>query len=269
MKKFGCIFVFSFAVIIITAEANFWHTYWKEKEGTMEKYMLASRLKVPTVKEVTENPYIYRYHHELCSEKGLIDEKGRLSRRYLYLQAVYRANLEAYLLETLDIKELDEKLRNSSLNFVCPKPENQDLYQRESSMGLRYICLRNNLYIEYLDKRQLNILEHHLIRGREVVTEELKALVKETYGEVIRVRNPRDWDAQGSFLYAGTQGRKPEIPNQALVLEISNAMEYDGSGNLISEDHMREKCEYLEQVKAEKEKEYSEILGKEVYILLE
>ena len=53
------------------------------------------------------------------------------------------------------------------------------------------------------------------------------------------------------------------------MLGISNAMEYDGSGNLISEDHMREKCEYLEQVKAEKEKEYSEILGKEVYILLE
>lgn len=284
--KRGKICMLGLAVIIAAAaEVYFERMYreeedgacWKrrnvqsnlEKEEAMEQYMLANSLKVPTVKEVTENPYIYRYHHELCREKGLMGDGEQLSNRYLYLQAIYRANLDAYLLETLDIKELDEKLGNSSLGFSSTKPENQDLYEKESTMNLKYICLRNNLYIEFLKKEQLNILKHQLESGKEVVTKELKEMVKETLTEVIRVRNPRDWDGKEPFLYAGTRGRKPEIPNQALVLKISNVMEYDGAGKLISEEHMREKCEYLEQVKASKEKEYSEILDMEVYILLE
>ena len=35
---------------------------------------------VPTPKEVWENPYIYRYNHKLCKEKGLIKgEKNRIN----------------------------------------------------------------------------------------------------------------------------------------------------------------------------------------------
>lgn len=241
----------------------------KSEEEDMSEYALAECLIVPTLEEVSENPYIYRYNHELCKEKGLMGEGGRLSRHYLCMQAVYRANLDAYLLDVLDLRRLDEELKDSSLGFACPEPEHQNLYKKESTMDLKYICLRNNLYIEYLDKDQLSLLKRQLESGREAVSDEIQKMVKETYREVLRVRKPGDWNDTEGFLYAQAQGRKPEIPNQALVLEIANAMVYDAAGNLLSDDHMKEKCEYLDRVKLEKEKEYSEILGTEVYILVE
>lgn len=240
-----------------------------QKEGRdMSQYQNIAMLKVPTVEEVSDNPYVYRYNHELAKEKDLID-RDRLSDYYLCLQAIYRANLDAYLLEELDIKKLDEKLKDSHLGFVSHKPEDKDLYEKESTMGLKFIYLRNSLYIEYLNEEYLEMLERQLKEGKGIVTSELKAMVKETYPEVIKVRDSENWKEQRSFLYSGIQGRKPEIPNQALVLEIANAWEYDLSGNLLSENNMREKCSYLDKVKIEKEREYSEILGTEVYIFLE
>ncbi len=240
----------------------------KSEEEEMGKYALEDRLRIPSVEEVSENPYIYRYNHELCKEKGLLKD-GRLSHRYLCMQAVYRANLDAYLLKKLDIRQLDEELRSSGLGFAGPEPENRNLYERESAMDLEYICLRNNLYIEYLGKEQLNLLERQLETGGEAVTHELQSMTEETYREVIRVRNPKDRGEAGEFFYAGTKGKRPEIPSGALVLEIANAMEYDEAGNLLRDEHMREKYEYLEKVRLRKEKEYSEILGTEVYILVE
>lgn len=240
-----------------------------KEEGMESKYPceLAGKLKVPSLKEVSDNPYIYRYNHELCEAKGL--SKGdRLSRRYLCMQAVYRANLDAYLLDVLNLKELDEELRNSILGFARRKTKDRDLYERESTMGLEFIYLRNNLYIEYLKEDELKLLADQLKNGKAAVTDELKDMVKETCREVVRVRNPKDWKDESRFLYSEAQGYKPVIPNQALVLEISNAMAYDASGNLLPGDHMEEKCEYLDKIKREKEQEYSGLLGMEVYILL-
>lgn len=220
------------------------------------------------MKDAQNNEYIDYYNYELCRDKGLTDQDG-LGRYYLCMQAVYRANLDAYLLEVLDLGALDEELKNSSLGFVSRKPANKNLYERESTMGLEFIYLRNNLYIEYLERDQLKLLDTQLKEGTEAVTDELKRMAGETYKEVIRVRDSGNRGDQGCFLYSEAQGRKPEIPNEALVLQISNAMEYDASGNLLPTDNMREKCEYLDRIKMEKEREYSGILGGKVYILPE
>ena len=244
--------------------------YDGKEDGKMsqERYKLAEKLKIPEAAAVSENFYIYCYNHELCKEKGLLEE-GRLGSRYLCMQALYRANLDAFLLEKLDLRALEDELKNSDLKFTCRQPENRDLYERESTMGLEYIYLRNNLYIEYLEEEQLKLLETQLTTGMTAVTNEVKEMTRATYREIIRVRTPVDWEGQDRFLYSEVRGSRPKIPNQALVLGIVNAIEYDSYGNLLSEERMREKCEYLDQVKAEKEKEYSGILGVEVYILPE
>ncbi len=259
--------------IIIIAGSNIWQYCQEKKEERgegkeMRQYELVNMLKIPTVEEVSDNPYIYRYNHKLAMEKGLTDE-DRLSNYYLCMQAVYRANLEAYLLEVLDIKKLDEELKDNELGFTSHKPENKNLYEKESMMELEFIYLRNNLCIEYLDKEQLKLLDYQLKEEREAVTSELKSMVSETYPEIIKVRDLEGGKEQRSFLYSEIQGGKPKIPNQALVLEIVNSWEYDASGNLLTEDNMQEKCDYLEKIKERKEKEYSEILETEVYILLE
>lgn len=235
----------------------------REKQDKRE-----SAIRIPTVKEVSDNPYIYRYNHDLGRAKGLLS-KDCLNDRYLRLQAVYRANLDAYLREVLDIETLDEELRNSRLGFVSHKSGKQNLYERGSAMGLEFIYLRNNLYIEYLDEEQLSLLERRLETGKHPVTDEIKAMVTETFREIIRVRDPRDWEDRSSFLYPGVQGQKPMIPNHALVLGIANDMEYDASGRLAPDAFRNEKYEFLDRIKKEKEREYSRITGVKVYILIE
>lgn len=262
-------------IMSILAVCAFGRTLWRKgqretkgKEKDMRKELVQEGLYVPTTREIRENSFIYRYNHKLCREKRLI-EGDSLGSYYLCLQAIYRANLDALLLEKLDIRSLEEEFQKSKLGFVCRRQEDKELYEKESAMGLKFISLGNNLYIEYLEEEQLNLLEEKLGTGKPFVTDELQAMAEETYQEVIRVRNPGRWEEKSTFLYPEGQGRKPKIPSQALVLKISNVMEYDASGNLILDEHMREKCEYLEQLKDEKEKEYSEILGIDVYILLD
>ena len=240
---------------------------YEEKEKEMRQDLFDGGVYVPTPKEVWENPYIYRYNHKLCKEKGLIKGES-LDVYYLCLQAIYRANLDALLLKELDIGKLEDELKKSSLGFASRRQREQELYEKEATMRLEFILLRNNLYIEYLKEDQIELLKEKLYSGKPFVTDELQKMVEKTCQEVIRVRNPKDWEDKRRFLYSEVQGRKPVIPNQALVLEIANVMEYDASGNLLLNEHMTEKCEYLDKVKGEKEKEYSDILGMEVYILL-
>ena len=75
---------------------------YQEARGKVRGYLREIGIEAPSIAEVEENPYIYRYNHELGKEKGLLDE-DRLNRYYLNLQAVYRANLDAYLMEMLDV----------------------------------------------------------------------------------------------------------------------------------------------------------------------
>lgn len=198
-----------FIVITVLTLVMCWIGQGCKKEEDMEQvhqeYKLAGKLKIPSVEAAENNQYIYCYNHELCQDKGLIDGDS-LSRYYLCMQAVYRANLDAYLLEILDLGVLDEELKNSSLGFVSKKPANKNLYERESTMGLEFIYLRNNLYIEYLEKDQLKLLETQLKEGTAAVTDELKRMAGETCKEVIRVRNPGNREDQGSFLYSEAQG---------------------------------------------------------------
>ena len=241
---------------------------YQTKKGEKSQCPMRSGSRIPTVEEVTENQYIYRYNHELGREKGLL-EGDCLNDQYLCLQAVYRANLDAYLMERLDIRALDEELKSSGLGFVSHKPGDQNLYEAESAMGLEFIYLRNNLYIEYLSEDQLSLLKCCLETGKSPVTDGIKDMVKATYQEIIRVRDPGDWKSGSSFLYPEAQGRKPAIPSHALVLGIGNDAEYDAAGRLIPDPGRRAKYEYLDRIKEEKEREYSRILGTEVYILVE
>ncbi len=252
----------------------------EENAETMEymenisRFPAAEQLQVPEQEEVLRNEYIYRYNHERMKEKGLTevgqgeDADGAPGEKYLYLQALYRANLDAYISETLDLKALDACLKNSSLGFVSTKPEEKNLYERESTMGLEFIYIRNNLYIENLRMEQIRLLEEHLKTGEEAVTGEITAMVSETFQEVIKVREPGNWDNTGSFLYPAGRGEEPKIPNQALVLAIPNHEKYDEAGNFLPEDNMKQRQEYLERLKAEKEKEYTQILGACVYIVI-
>ena len=61
-----------YVVFLLVLAAGTTGYFMKSEEETMGEYALADRLKVPSAEEISENPYIYRYNHELCKEKGLL-----------------------------------------------------------------------------------------------------------------------------------------------------------------------------------------------------
>ena len=199
-------------------------------------------------------------------EKGLT-KTDEFNEKYLYLQALYRANLESYLLEVLDLQETDEFLKSSELEFVTKKEEEKDVYERYSTMDLTFIYLRNNLHIEYLTKEEIALLEKHLMEGKEVIDEEVKEMVKETYPIIIKVRSPwYDYQEDLEFRASYSQGEEPDIPNTALVIAIDNCFRYDENDNVYPKDNFVGKMECVKKIKLEKEKKYSEILNIPVYI---
>lgn len=117
----------------------------KAMEEEMEKHLVQGGVYVPTPKEVWENPYIYRYNHKLCREKGLI-EGDSLDNFYLCMQAIYRANLDALLLKKLDIRKLDDELEKSKLGFVSRRQEDKELYELYRKVSYPDICKTPSKY---------------------------------------------------------------------------------------------------------------------------
>ena len=96
--------------------------------------------------------------YELLSQKGLGGGK-QPNQRYFTLINKYKGFFELYLKETLPLELIDQNARESELGFKPIKEEDMDFYQRTSGMGLTYLYLRNNLYIEKLSASNLQLLE--------------------------------------------------------------------------------------------------------------
>lgn len=97
------------------------------------------------------------FNMELIMSKGLCDN-GILNNKYYTLYRNYKILLDKYLVYKFNLKMYDEKISNSGLKFVSVKDEDMDDYQNNSFMGLKYIYLRNNLYVEKLSVEDINLL---------------------------------------------------------------------------------------------------------------
>jgi hypothetical protein len=156
----------------------------------------------------------FNYDINLAEALGLVTD-GVFSREYLNMKALYRKALEQYLAERLNLAEFDEMLANSELDFVPVPQERVDFYQRYSTFGFQFIYLRNNLPIERLSPRDLDILRRNIHAGNSNVTEELLDLVARTFEGIIMVNE--DWEPDAP---AGYHPGGDTAPNNALVLII-------------------------------------------------
>ncbi len=241
----------------------------EKKQEDMRQYPLTSQLEIPSRKELKEI-YPESYNKELMKKKGL-SETEDFSEKYLYMQALYRANLETYLMDTLDLQELDNTLANDEIHYFPIEEAEKDVYARYSTMNLRYIYLRNNLCIERLEKEDLDTIEKALKEGNEVVTEEMKALAARTYSIVIPVVDESETEEDIRMLEVSYLGgcSEPNVPNKALVLVIGTSYPYDEDGWEIQDFPRIDYYQTIAGIKKEKEESYKNILDTSVYILKE
>lgn len=148
-------------------------------------------------KENIEYEYPQIRNNDLLVEKGFkIDDENN---DYFKLLNNYKKLFESYLKEKLPLELIDDNMKKSDLKFVKVKEENMDFYQISSTMGLDYIYLRNNLYIEKLNKEDLDFLSK-----KETLDDEAREFIKRTYQTVI---NPYENDEKRIVFYGPENGK--------------------------------------------------------------
>ena len=127
----------------------------------------------------------------------------------------YKSFFERFLKEQLSLELIDRNLKESELDFRPVKGEDQDYYQRTSGMGLTYIYLRNNLYVEKLTEDELRFLKEHEEYGTEV-----EKFISETCERVV---NPYD---KAQMVFFGPENKAFLHSSDEIVLGIRYA-EFD------------------------------------------
>ena len=78
---------------------------------------------------------------------------------YIELYCKYRQLFTEFLIKKLNLKEYDNIIGNSNLNIPVTPEENMDIYQYFSSNILKYVYVRNNIYIERLTQEEIEYLK--------------------------------------------------------------------------------------------------------------
>ena len=105
--------------------------------------------------------------------------------KYILLYNIYRELFTQYIINKLQLHTYDEKLLKSGLDFAIIDEEDMDIYQFFSCELLKYIYVRNNVYIERLTKKEMEFLETKIKSGNTSLDEETIRFIEETYKKLI------------------------------------------------------------------------------------
>lgn len=141
--------------------------------------------------------------NELISENVAISDEALLTSKELYkrkkftpkyyqLYRNYKILLDKYLLEKLELLSFDKSFDDSGLNFIPVKQENMDYYQYVSAMGLKYIYLRSNIYVEKLPNEYIDKLLSLGPEDLKKTIPEIFKIIENTFKDVIDVNTNKD-----------------------------------------------------------------------------
>lgn len=172
-------------------------------------------------------------NNDLLDEKKF--ESEDLNDKYFNAMNLYKLFFETYLKEKLPLELIDNNLKKSDLKFVPIKEEDMDFYQITSTMGLTYIYLRNNLYIEKLSEEDIEFL-----LSKSEYDDEVKGFIERTYLSVI---NPYS-DDENLIMFYGPETEKHLCHSKDVVLGIRyNEFE---QGDVSDEEYQKK---FLEQLR--------------------
>lgn len=103
---------------------------------------------------------------------------------YLECLNYYYHSLIEYLIGKLNLTNHDQKLANSQNNFIPVSEEKKDIYQKLSS-SLKYLYLRNNIYIENLTNEEILQLRKFMQQQANLSNPEFYSFIESTYQKVI------------------------------------------------------------------------------------
>lgn len=119
----------------------------------------------------TQFPNQQRFFEQMSKEE---------KEEYLQLYEKYYQLFLKYLLEKIPLKDYDELLKESELDFKVVSKEEMDIYQYLSSSLFNYFYIHNNVYIERLTDLEKKTLQQ-ITKQDEPLTEEARKFIEKTY----------------------------------------------------------------------------------------
>lgn len=166
------------------------------------------------MKILTENNY-----KELAPNTNpfsIEDMSSDVKDTFLYLTSAYRYMLTQYLIDKLDLKIIDDSIKQSGLEFLPVSNENMDIYQWFSCEELSYIYLRNNVNIINLSKEEREELYNMIKNDDFKYNEKIAKYIESTYRKVIH----ENLKISPCLINFGPSSLTFMVPNDSLVIGI-------------------------------------------------
>ena len=208
------------------------------------------------------------FDYDVFTSKGLY-ENDELTDRYYTLVKNYKILLDKYLMNKLPLKDMDDEIINSGLSFIPVEKEKMDFYQKFSAMKLKYLYLRNNLYVYKLSNGEIDTLVSLSNNQLAKPSAKLMELIEDTYRMVIDAK-PYGDDVSDVYMKCyGIDDNDYWLKSDELVI----GLRYDefadnglGDGDEWV-DNYNKQLEFLGNLMNNIEKKCSDILGFKVNIL--
>ena len=120
-----------------------------------------------------------------CTNISLDNMPENQKKKYLLLYNMYRKLFTVYIMQKLKLKSYDNKIEKSELGFTANKKQDMDIYQYFSSDILKYFYIRNNIYIEKLNKKEIDFLEKKIQSKNYELDDETMQIIESSYRRVI------------------------------------------------------------------------------------
>lgn len=168
---------------------------------------------------------------------------------YLKLYSLYNELLYCFLIKKLELKKYDDMISNSFVGFTKVEEKDMDIYQYLSSNYLRFLYIRNNIYIERLTSEEINKL---LSFSNNYNSEEVLDFINNTYKKVM-FESP-----DGTTMY-GPDNLRFIKPSNSIMIGIRHNAFYirENEDENIWENKYEEKERYLDLFIPELERQLS------------
>jgi len=137
---------------------------------------------------------------------------------YIKLYNIYRNFFSQYFIKVLNLKNKDNIIKESNLDFKKINSKDMDMYQYFTKEELDYIYLRNNIYIEKLNSEELDFLNKYITYDDLKLDEQIERFIKNTFEKVIF--EDITGDNKIAYISYGTDSFKYYLKNNSLVIGL-------------------------------------------------
>lgn len=119
------------------------------------------------------------------SRFDLTKQTSEVQKRYLEDYSVYRTWFTEFIIRLLKLNDYDQQISENELKFKPVLEDKTDVYQFLSRDRLKYLYIRNNIYIDKLTEKERNFIKRFLLDTCLPYNDEIDQFIKQTFPKLI------------------------------------------------------------------------------------